>query len=538
MIDPDTQKNLIKMLFIALFLMITVAMDITAGIYVLQWWEPSRIVYLILIQIVNLGIAYELTEWILAFVVKKRDLPKLPSLKRHPPVAVLYLTCNDFIPTLASRLKALTYPNLAVFVLDDSTQTEDRHQIDRCGLPVVRRKTRSDFKAGNLNHWLRHHSRDFDYFIVLDNDSLIPDNFVEEMVKYAEHEVNHDVAIFQSSVGIWNQDNRFARTLDLVRSLRMFVSERIDNPCESLLPTTNVLVRTAAIQAVGGFATRSRTTEDWETGLEVIAQGYRCQRVDVPSYVSMSTSARMHTHRMTRWACGTLEIVKSGIKNVPLTTNLRLLMAIYFYMIWPVYIAGLIFLTIWGYHSTWDDLRILTHLTRHGHLWQGPLVYPSLFVLAYFIYFLILRPLLAYWMGIPLRAYLSFVLAVSAVGFYAFAPLLKGQMLILLGKRPRREALALEPPVVTVRGLLKEMRLSMFMLGIILVGLVRNPLAIVLNFLWLIPLFLSPFVLYLWQRPTVQCYPESETTWQANEEERSFDDTTITCLHHPPLLRR
>jgi hypothetical protein len=510
MIDPGTRKSTwIKVLFVALFFFLAVGMNTAASIYVSRHWGPFTIAYLLLVEIVNLGIAYELSEWILAFVIKKQDLPKLLSLERYPPVAVLYLTCNDFIPALASRLKALTYPNLAVFVLDDSTQTEYRREVDGCGLPVIRRETRLDFKAGNLNHWLRHHSHDFEYFIVLDNDSLVPENFVEEMVKYAEHHANRDVAIFQSSVGIWNRYNRFARTLDSIRSMRVFMSERIDNPCESLLPTTNVLVRTSVIQTIGGFGTRSLTTEDYETGLQVIAQGYRCQRVDVPSCVSLSTSARMHAQRMTRWACGTLEIARSGVKNVPVTTRLRLFMAVYFYTIWPVYIVGML-LSIWSYRSTWDDLRVFARLAWHGYLWKGPVLYLSLLILAYFVHFLILRPLLACRMGVSLQAYVGYVLVASAMNFYALAPLLKGQMLVLLGKRPKWEALNREPSVITARSLLKEMRLSMLILVVILVGLVRNPLAIAFNFPWLVPLILSPFVLYLWQRQTVQSQQEGQ----------------------------
>jgi cellulose synthase/poly-beta-1,6-N-acetylglucosamine synthase-like glycosyltransferase len=507
MIDPGTQKNVrIKVLFVALFFMIAAGMNIAVSIYVSQWRGLFAIVYLALVQIVNLGIAYELTGWILAFVVKKRDLPKLSSLKRYPPVAVLYLTRNDFMPALASRLKALTYPNPAIFVLDDSTQIEYRHAIDRCGLPVVRREIQTDYKAGNLNHWLRHHGHDFDYFIVLDNDSLIPNNFVEEMVKYAEHDANQDVAIFQSSVGFWNQDNRFARTLDLMRPMQVFLSERIDNPCESIFPTTNMLLRTSVIQDVGGWGTRS-LTEDYETGVRVIEHGYRCQRVDVLSYKSTSTSARMHTERMTRWAGGILGIVKSGVKNVPLTTHLRLIMGVYSYLIWPIYIVGML-LAIWSYSSTWGDLRILARLAWHGYLWRSPFVYPALLIFAYFAYFFILRPFLAYRMGISLCAYIGYGLITSATNFYALAPLLKAQILVLLGKRPKWKVLHPEPAVVTFRGVLTEMRLSMFVLGTILVGLVRNPHAIVFNFLWLIPLFLSPFTLYLWQRPTVQRHPE------------------------------
>lgn len=510
MIDPDKTKHIrIQLIFIALFFIIAIAMDLALSIYVFQWRSSLAIIYLALVQIINLGIAYELTEWIVAFLIKKRDLPKLPYLKRYPPVAVLYLTRNDLVPFIISRLKALTYPNLEIFILDDSTQAEYHQKIDNYGFRVSRRKSQMDFKAGNLNHWFWHHNEKFKYLIVLDNDSLIPENFVEEMVMYAEHSANNDVAIFQSSVGIWNEDNYFARTLDVIRPMRMFISERIDNPCESLLPTTNVLIRTFAIKAIGGFGTQSVTTEDWETGLKVISQGYRCQRVDVPSYVSVSTSARMHAHRMTRWASGILQIAKLNIKNIPLTTNLRLFMGIYSYTIWLVYLLGVL-LAIWGFHSTWDDLLVLSRIVRYGYLWQSVFLYPLLLMLSYCLYFILIRPILAYRIGVSLPTYVHYVLLASAIGFYSFAPLLKEQVQILLGKRPKRETLAGGPTVITIRSLLKEMRLPIFVLGLIIIGLIRNPLAIILNFIWLIPLFLSPLVLYLWQRSITQPYSQEQ----------------------------
>ena len=45
------------------------------------------------------------------------------------------------------------------------------------------------------------------------------------------------------------------------------------------------------------------------------------------------------------------------------------------------------------------------------------------------------------------------------------------------------------------------MKLSLLILGFLFSGLIKNPVAIVFNFPWLVPIFLSPIILYLWQQP-------------------------------------
>src|SRR3989337_462907 len=82
----------------------------------------------------------------------------------QPRVAVLYCTYNDFDRESAGRLLDLTYENLEIWVLDDSTRPEVRAEIDAFasrtqggGVPVrvLRRADRRGFKAGAINEGLR-----------------------------------------------------------------------------------------------------------------------------------------------------------------------------------------------------------------------------------------------------------------------------------------------------------------------------------------------------------------------------------------------
>ena len=74
-----------------------------------------------MIEVINIGIAYEAVLLLCASFIRDGDPPKLDQLGRLPRVALLYLTCNDAMPKALSRLNNQTYKNHKVFVLDDST---------------------------------------------------------------------------------------------------------------------------------------------------------------------------------------------------------------------------------------------------------------------------------------------------------------------------------------------------------------------------------------------------------------------------------
>lgn len=79
------------------------------------------------------------------------------------------------------------YENFETIILDDSSKSEYLKRIDdfaeRPGVTVVRRSDRAGFKAGNLNHYLQGRT-DYDYFVVLDSDEVIPENYIKEVLKY------------------------------------------------------------------------------------------------------------------------------------------------------------------------------------------------------------------------------------------------------------------------------------------------------------------------------------------------------------------
>ncbi|HUB93654.1 MAG TPA: glycosyltransferase family 2 protein [Verrucomicrobiae bacterium] len=101
-------------------------------------------------------------------------------------VAMVYCTYNDFNAESLEKSMHQDYPKHTVVILDDSTDDAYKHEIDafaqHYGVEVVRRDDHVGFKAGNLNNYLR--KADYDFFVILDSDEIVPSNFITRSLDY------------------------------------------------------------------------------------------------------------------------------------------------------------------------------------------------------------------------------------------------------------------------------------------------------------------------------------------------------------------
>lgn len=105
----------------------------------------------------------------------------------NPKFLLLYCTRNDFNRDALLKCMAQKYKNVKTVILDDSDDEEYLNEIDlfanEFDVEVVRRKEKTGFKAGNLNNYLRNRN-DYDYFVVLDSDEVIPCDYINKVLKY------------------------------------------------------------------------------------------------------------------------------------------------------------------------------------------------------------------------------------------------------------------------------------------------------------------------------------------------------------------
>lgn len=114
--------------------------------------------------------------------------PLKPEL-RNAKVLLLYCTCDDFIEDSLLRSMQQEYEHFETIILDDSNSDEYKAKIDQFAIEnkvkIVRRNDRIGFKAGNLNNLLKELThREYDFFVILDSDEIIPKNFIQQAIKY------------------------------------------------------------------------------------------------------------------------------------------------------------------------------------------------------------------------------------------------------------------------------------------------------------------------------------------------------------------
>lgn len=135
----------------------------------------------------------------------------IPELQKFS-VALIYTTKDDFDSASLDLCSNQTFKNCHTYILDDSITDNYIEKINNYiqykeKVTVIRRKNKEGFKAGNLNFFLESHLHLFDYFVVLDSDEIIPNNFVEDAIKYFL--LNDRLGILQANHIATRNQNKF-----------------------------------------------------------------------------------------------------------------------------------------------------------------------------------------------------------------------------------------------------------------------------------------------------------------------------------------
>lgn len=225
-------------------------------------------------------------------------------------VIAVYCTYNDFNRDSLERCMHQDYPNLSFVILDDSTDPAYIQDIndfaEEKGIQVVRRKDRIGFKAGNLNHFLR--KADFDYFIILDSDEVIPRNFTTRCLDYFAHYDN--AGIVQANHVATRNRNKFMKlfaigvdshwpTYQVVKHHHGFLS----------LLGHGAMISRECYEAAGGFP--HLVAEDLCMSIEARNKGfYTAFAPDIICEEEYPISYLAFKKRHSKWTQGNMEFIK------------------------------------------------------------------------------------------------------------------------------------------------------------------------------------------------------------------------------------
>jgi cellulose synthase/poly-beta-1,6-N-acetylglucosamine synthase-like glycosyltransferase len=372
--------------------------------------------------------------------------------------------------------------------------------VDCFGYGVLRRGTRRGFKAGNLNHWLDLYGTHYTYFVVLDSDSSIPDDFITRLVEYAEHLQNKQVAVFQSKILTWNVATPMQCVLGVLAPLQMYILERVANRTGTLLSLGhNTLIRTECVQQVGGFH-EYVTAEDIALTLMLSREGYAVKLVDIISYDTKPRDVYCYARRTIRWAKQTVEMFRLPWQSAAFPLKLVLCHRLYSYVIHNVYF-GLLLLAAWASFSA--DNQPLYSLAALGAyskpslaLWFVMLlIIPSLWTTQ-----VMLRFVLAKKAGVSGRDFLLYILLSTSLMYFMAFPVTRAMLETVFGAKTSFIPTNTKSSVVpTLPAIVNRMLPFLVYGGLVLIGVALNNRGLLfsLNGFWLLLLLIAPLVLWL-----------------------------------------
>jgi cellulose synthase (UDP-forming) len=253
--------------------------------------------------------------------------------KRDVPAAEAGLSVDLFVTTVdepadlvrrtLTAAVAIRYPH-ETWLLDDGPRGEMRDLAREFGCRYVTRADRADGKAGNLNHALPLARAEF--IALLDADQIADERFLDRTLGYFDDD---GVAFVQTAQEFGNTDSfdHFSRKHPASHAQSAFnhlVQRSRDRANAAIFCGSTAVVRRAAIDAIGGFATGT-VNEDTHTSMRLHNSGVH--GVFHPEVLSVGLApydAYGYYGQRQRFAHGAVQLVaRHALFNQPGMTRMQ-----------------------------------------------------------------------------------------------------------------------------------------------------------------------------------------------------------------------
>lgn len=304
--------------------------------------------YWILLAVPLFPISYIMLHFCLSlFFFKNRDYYlKKAEIRNDIRVAIILGIYNDFIEdaflkTIES-LRKTTKLKIDFYIVSDST---DEREIERelnfskkHNAIYFHRSERIGQRPGAINSWADKYLDNYDYFMVLDKDSIFEsEEMLENMVWSLQHPENNDIAVIQSSILNANHSTIYACAMgDIMRTFRVF-SPKNDMFMlgRSLYWGHNGLIRKKAFYDAGGFS-ELHLCDDMVFTIKLDNKGWKVAYcTDIISYEYVPSDFVAFRERTNRWAranLGTIRYIIRNIFNTSFTTTFLVMLPVLFYV--------------------------------------------------------------------------------------------------------------------------------------------------------------------------------------------------------------
>jgi hypothetical protein len=157
-------------------------------------------------------------------------------------------------------------------------------------------------------------------------------------------------------------------------------------------------------------------------------------------------------------------------------------------------------IAIFGYTSSLKDFTILLAILKSDGVTSVLLNIKNLLYSIYFLNFTFLRIPIALRLGITVKNYIKNLLLSIALSNYMMIDIIKAQILTILGKKVVFDVTDKSSGPGSTKEQMKGLQKINFLILVVIIGMIRNPISILFDFVWLIPLLLSSIIIYILQQ--------------------------------------
>ena len=230
-----------------------------------------------------------------------------------------YLPSVDvFIPTYSEPVdllrrtvvgcQAMDYPNMTVWLLDDTRRPQMHLLAEELGCRYLDRPDNRDAKAGNLNHAIE--NSEGELIVFFDADFIPTRDFIARTAGFFR---DPDVAMVQTPQNFYN-DDAVTRNLGLEHALedeqKLFfrtLQPARDAANAIVCHGSCFIARRSALWEIGGIPTET-ITEDWATSIKLQAAGYKLYYLNEALSAGMAAdTSGEFVKQQARWAQGTIQ---------------------------------------------------------------------------------------------------------------------------------------------------------------------------------------------------------------------------------------
>jgi len=130
--------------------------------------------------------------------------------KKYPKVAIILINYNGEEDTIAciESFKKITYKNYKIFLVDNASEERSRNVLKvycekNAEIDLIQSEENGGFAAGNNIALKKSYKEGYDYFLLLNNDTEVKEDFLDELVSTAEK--NKKAGLFAPKIYFYDE---------------------------------------------------------------------------------------------------------------------------------------------------------------------------------------------------------------------------------------------------------------------------------------------------------------------------------------------